>query len=203
MIEKGLGAFAEGISVLMNMLDGLADIHPAVTGILHGLLRCYLYRSFLIVAVVAFKGVYMIALARKDNDDRIKALYVQMREMMGSFAQYDSLFPRLIFVQLTSVILDRLKTLTDPNDVKRVAPEVSEIAEKTAIVIKECASACDLYSKQHLLVKVAKAALWKNRLTGFSTSFARRREELSVVLSSYSARGIAKVNEVVQSTKER
>lgn len=42
--------------------------------------------------MVIFKGVYTIALAKRENDKRIKALYIQMKEVMNVFLQYGQPF---------------------------------------------------------------------------------------------------------------
>ncbi|KAI0041306.1 hypothetical protein FA95DRAFT_1611128 [Auriscalpium vulgare] len=52
--------------VLLHALDAVADLHP-----------------FIGVVVLAFKAVYTLELKRRENDKKIIALYVEMKDMMG------------------------------------------------------------------------------------------------------------------------
>ena len=39
------------------------------------------------VAVLAFKAVYTMEMTRRDNDRRVKSLYVEMKDMMSILVQ--------------------------------------------------------------------------------------------------------------------
>jgi hypothetical protein len=45
-----------------------------------------------IVVVLAFKTVYNLEQKRRDNEKKIIALYVQMKDMMGVLLQYVQVF---------------------------------------------------------------------------------------------------------------
>ncbi|KAF7341977.1 hypothetical protein MVEN_01784700 [Mycena venus] len=69
-IEKGINSFMEGMPVLMNALDEVAKLHP-----------------FIGVAVMAFKAVWALEQKRRENDRRILALHMEMKNMMGVLTQ--------------------------------------------------------------------------------------------------------------------
>ncbi|KAH9171872.1 hypothetical protein EDB89DRAFT_2070428 [Lactarius sanguifluus] len=66
VVKEGIDHFFEGMPIFMNALDAVADLHP-----------------FIGVVVMAFKTVYTLELKRRDNEKKIIALYVEMKDMMG------------------------------------------------------------------------------------------------------------------------
>ncbi|CAK5278372.1 unnamed protein product [Mycena citricolor] len=156
VIEKGLNTFMEGMPVLMKALDEVAKLHP-----------------FIGVAVMAFKAVWALEQKRRDNDKKILALHMEMKEMMG--------------------VLTQLRNVKDADE---VAPDGSTIKGRMQIIIlataediKACANACDTYCKKKLIVKVLKGPIWEGRLVAFVGAFTKRRTEFEFALSIHTALG--------------
>lgn len=88
-IENGINSFVDDIPWLMKGLDEVAKIHPVVTGeLIVVLLSQVRLRAILPVAVLAFKAVYTMEMTRRENDKRIRSLYVEMKEMIAVLVQY-------------------------------------------------------------------------------------------------------------------
>ncbi|KAF7319402.1 VPS13 domain-containing protein [Mycena chlorophos] len=156
-IENGIHSLAEGMPVLMNALDEVAKLHP-----------------FVGVAVMAFKAVWALEQKRRDNDKKILALHVEMKDMMS--------------------ILLQLKTVKDvdakaPNG-ETIKGRMQVIVETAAKNIKGCANACDTYVKKKLVVKVIKGPIWEGKLAAFSGEFTKRRDEFQLALSMHTALGV-------------
>ncbi|KAJ7668060.1 hypothetical protein B0H17DRAFT_1336028 [Mycena rosella] len=69
-LEKDLNSFADGMPILMKVLDEVGKIHP-----------------FIQVAVLAFKAVWALEQKRRDNDRKILVLHMKMKEMMEVLIQ--------------------------------------------------------------------------------------------------------------------
>nr|GAT44772.1 predicted protein [Mycena chlorophos] len=156
-IENGIHSLAEGMPVLMNALDEVAKLHP-----------------FVGVAVMAFKAVWALEQKRRDNDKKILALHVEMKDMMS--------------------ILLQLKTVKDVNakapNGETIKGRMQGIVETAANNIKGCANACDTYVKKKLVVKVIKGPIWEGKLAAFSGEFTKRRDEFQLALSMHTALGV-------------
>ncbi|CAK5278366.1 unnamed protein product [Mycena citricolor] len=157
VIEKGLSTFMEGMPVLMSALDEVAKLHP-----------------FIGVAVMAFKAVWALEQKRRDNDRKIVALHMEMKDMMGALLQ-----------------------MRNVKDADQVAPDgstikgrVQVIAKETADDIKACANACDTYIKKKLIVKILKGPIWDGKLVAFAGTFTKRRSEFEFALSIHTAVGV-------------
>ncbi|KAJ7126323.1 hypothetical protein C8R44DRAFT_980121 [Mycena epipterygia] len=168
-IEKGLNSFMQGMPVLMNALDEVAKLHP-----------------FVGVAVMAFKAVWALEQKRRENDGRILALHMEMKQMMG------------VLTQLRNV-----------KDAEEVAPDgttikgrMQEIVKGTADDIKACANACDTYSKKRLVVKVLKGPIWEGKLVKFVGIFTKRRSELEFALSVHTALSVDSANRTISSVDQ-
>ncbi|KAJ3484626.1 hypothetical protein NLI96_g5521 [Meripilus lineatus] len=68
MVEAGVATLANTVPVIMDVLDAVATIHPAIK-----------------VVVVAVQGAYKLQCARSENDKRIKVLDLQMKDMLRTF----------------------------------------------------------------------------------------------------------------------
>ncbi|KAJ7461994.1 hypothetical protein FB451DRAFT_1267439 [Mycena latifolia] len=163
-IEEGVNTFLEGSQVLMNALGEVAKLHP-----------------FIGVAVLTFQAVWALEMKRRENDKKIIALHVEMRDMMA------------VLVQLGNI-----------QDVDKAAPDGSTIKgrlealiERTSDDIKACACACDVYSKKKLVVKVLKGPLWEGRLVKFCGLFTKRRAEFKFALSIHTALGVDAANKTL------
>ncbi|KAF8208355.1 hypothetical protein K438DRAFT_1813864 [Mycena galopus ATCC 62051] len=166
VIEKGLNTFMEGMPVLMNALDEVAKLHP-----------------FIGVAVMAFKAVWALEQKRRDNDRKILALHMEMKDMMG------------VLTQLKNV-KDMEETAPDGTTIKG---RMQELVKKTAEDIKSCANACDTYSKKKLVVKVLKGPIWEGRLVKFVGIFTQRRGDFEFALSIHTALGVDAANRAIGS----
>ena len=62
------------------------------------------------------------------------------------------------------------------------------LAEQAASDIKNCANACDTYSKKKLLVKVLMGPAWEGRLTDFLDRFTKTRSEFKLALAMFTSR---------------
>ncbi|KAJ7846409.1 hypothetical protein B0H14DRAFT_936649 [Mycena olivaceomarginata] len=164
VIEQGLNAFMEGMPVLMNALDEVAKLHP-----------------FIGVAVMAIKAVWALEQKRRENDRRILALHMEMKDMMG--------------------VLTQLKNVKDPEEVApdgtTIKGRMQEIAKGTADDIKACANACDTYSKKKLVVKVLKGPIWEGKLVKFVGMFSKRRDQFELALSIHTALGVDAANRAI------
>jgi hypothetical protein len=149
-----------------------------------------------IVAVLAFKTVYTLEQKRRDNDKKIVALFVGMRDMMGALLLYVIAFsdgggPGV----LTSRSLKGME-----ND-KLIAPDgtniedrLKSLVELTADNIKMCSNVCDAYVKKRLLAKVLLSPVWDAKLLEFVKLFAIRRQEFEFELTMHTSQGVDKAN---------
>ncbi|KAJ7093996.1 hypothetical protein B0H15DRAFT_905027 [Mycena belliarum] len=168
-IEKGINTFMEGMPVLINALDEVAKLHP-----------------FIGVAVMAFKAVWALEQKRRDNDRKILALHMEMKEMMG------------VLTQLKNV-KDADATAPDGSTIKG---RMQIIVNATAEDIKACANACDTYIKKKLVVKILKGPMWEGKLVKFVGTFTKRRSEFEFALSIHTALGVDTANRTLGSVNE-
>ncbi|KAI0044626.1 hypothetical protein FA95DRAFT_1496723 [Auriscalpium vulgare] len=172
VVQDGINKFFDGMPVLMNALDAVADLHP-----------------FIGVVVMAFKTVYTLELKRRENEKKIIALYVEMKDMMTVLLQCDVRDDQMIAPDQRSV-QDRLEALT----------------QKTADDIKACSNICDTYSKKKLLAKVFQGPMWDAKLLTFVSLFTKRRTEFEFALSIHTSKGVDKANvklDVVDDTTKK
>ena len=81
-VKDGIDHFFDGMPVFMSALDEVKSLHPFIGG------TSILRREFMcgdqrIVVVLAFKTVYTLEQKRRDNEKKVVALYVEMKDMMG------------------------------------------------------------------------------------------------------------------------
>ncbi|KAN0140973.1 hypothetical protein V8E53_001417 [Lactarius tabidus] len=149
--------------VLMNALDELAKLHP-----------------FIGVVVLAFKTVYNLEQKRRDNEKKIIALYVQMKDIMG------------ILLLLRNVTEGDLKLLAP--DGRSIGDRLKSLVERTAEDIMSCSNVCDAYAKKRLLAKVFQAPAWNVKLLNWATLFSKRRKDFVVELTIHTSRGVDEAN---------
>ncbi|KAI0041300.1 hypothetical protein FA95DRAFT_1501703 [Auriscalpium vulgare] len=94
VVQDGINMFIDGMPVLMNALDVVADLHP-----------------FIGVAVMAFKTVYTLELKRRENEKTIIALYVEMKDMMTVLLQLQDMRDDRVISPGQQSIEDRLRAL--------------------------------------------------------------------------------------------
>ena len=70
---------------------------------------------------------------------------------------------------------------------------LEELAQKTAMDIKECANVCDTFLKKKLLVKVFRGPVWAERLAAFVQIFESRKAEFQFALAMHTANSLTDV----------
>ncbi|KAJ7913942.1 hypothetical protein B0H13DRAFT_1612003 [Mycena leptocephala] len=157
-IEKNLSSFAEGMPVLMQALDEIAKIHP-----------------FIQIAVTAFQAVWALEQKRRDNDRKVLALHLEIKQMMS--------------------VLRQLQNVRDAEaNGSTIEDRMGKIVRGAADDIKDCANACDTYSKKKLVVKVLKGPIWDVRLLKFVEIFAKRRSDFEFALSIHTSLAVDAMN---------
>lgn len=81
-IEAKVSSFAENIPWLMNVLDEVTALHPAIQGSSVFNVWTRKRTNSCPVVALAFKAAYHIEMTRRENDKRIRTLYVEMKEMI-------------------------------------------------------------------------------------------------------------------------
>ncbi|KAJ7777866.1 hypothetical protein DFH07DRAFT_796416 [Mycena maculata] len=169
VIENGINSFMEGMPVLMNALDEVAKLHP-----------------FIGVAVMAFKAVWALEQKRRDNDKKILALHMEMKDMMS--------------------VLTQLKNVKDAEEVapdgSTIKGRMQEIVKATVADIKACANACDTYVKKKLVVKILKGPIWDGKLVAFVGAFTKHRSEFEFALAIHTSVGVDQANKTLDSVDQ-
>ncbi|KAI1785889.1 hypothetical protein LXA43DRAFT_99677 [Ganoderma leucocontextum] len=148
-IRDGVNTLVDSLPGLLRALDEVAKLHP-----------------FIGIAVGAFRVVVELDVKRRDNDQKITVLFVEMRNMMEALLQ-----------------LRGIKDEDSMPDGQTIKARMQKLIEQTAEDIKMCANACDAYAKKNLIVKVIKSSSWEDKLKGFIDLFANRRKEFTFALS--------------------
>ncbi|KAF8516802.1 hypothetical protein JB92DRAFT_2909317 [Gautieria morchelliformis] len=163
-IEQGVNHFLEGSAILMKSLDEVAKLYP-----------------FVGVPNMKIQAVWTLEMKRRENDKRIIALHVEMKNMM--------------------TVLIQLKNVKDPAEVAHdgtsIQGRMQGLAQGTADDIKACANACETYSKKKLVVKVIKGPVWESKLLDFVGRFTKRRSEFEFALTIHTARGVDAANQTL------
>lgn len=93
---------------------------------------------------------------RRENDKKIIALHVEMKDMMTVLIQY-VFTPFSVITRSPIVFPTRLKNVKDPEEIApdgtTIKGRMEDIIKGTADDIKACANACDTYSKKKLVGK--------------------------------------------------
>ena len=117
----------------------------------------------------------------------------------------------LIYGQTTRSCLTnrifRLKSIRDldilgPNGTM-IQARMQVLVNQTAQDIKDCANACDTYSKKRLLVRVLVGPAWEGKLVAFTSTFAKRRMEFEFSLSIHTATGVDAIKAVTEAMNSR
>lgn len=107
----------------------------------------------------------------------------------------------LLYTQCQSLILlARLQGVRKDHvarDGLTITARLREVSEKTAVDIKECANACDTYSRKRLLVKVLKASGWDETLQEYIKRFSDRKGEFTFAISIHTGLGIDRANDTL------
>ncbi|KAI0795577.1 hypothetical protein C8Q75DRAFT_803447 [Abortiporus biennis] len=168
-VESSVKYISDDVPWLMKCLDEVAKLHPAV-----------------LAAVLAFKVVLSMELTRQWNDCRIRALYVEMKNMV------------MILVQLKDV-KDHPEYIAG----QKFEAYLQEISKKTAKDIKKCGNVCDAYLRTSLVVKFLKAESWKSKLLEFVEIFDDRRREFQMAVSIHTAKGVDDMHDTLKSIEQK
>ena len=157
-----------------------------------------------IVVVLAFTTAYKLEAKRRDNEKKIVALYVQMKDMMGVLLLCVQVFTHYTVSYLWSFSLRNVKNdeLVAP-DGRSIEDRWKPLVERTANDIKSCSSVCDTYAKKGLLAKIFKSPIWNDNLLGWATRFSNRRKEFEFELSIHTNQGVDKANATLAVIDER
>jgi hypothetical protein len=83
-IKHEINTFSQSIPVFMRALDELKTLHPFIGGEFVLRYTCIHHRvTVKTVVVLAFKAAYKLEHNRHENDKKVIALYVAMKDMMG------------------------------------------------------------------------------------------------------------------------
>ncbi|KAJ6561062.1 hypothetical protein DFH09DRAFT_1160351 [Mycena vulgaris] len=160
-IESSITTFAHTSELLMEGLNVLAQVHP-----------------FVGVAVLAFKGVIMFDIARRQNNRKVLAVKIQLQDTM--------------------VILFRLREMRDPEnkgrDGKTLTDRFQGLMVAIATDIDSCGSACDVYDRKSLLAKTIKSKIYEDQLAGYVTKFTDYKKDIEFELLMHTALGVDQVS---------
>ncbi|KAF9447895.1 hypothetical protein P691DRAFT_705894 [Macrolepiota fuliginosa MF-IS2] len=161
-IENAISTFTESAKVVMQGLDALGQVHP-----------------FIGAAVVAFKLVVALDLTRRENNQKVLVIRVQMQDMM--------------------CVLFQLRHMRDPEDCGldgiTIKDRMKPLIERIAKSIGECGSVCDAYMKKSFLSRTLKSKIYEGRLAGWAAVFADYRSELERAVTVHTALGVDEANE--------
>lgn len=79
---------------------------------------------------------------------------------------------------------------------------MQSLAKEAAGTIKECANACDTYSRKKLVVKVLKGPIWEGQLGEFVTRFHSLKLEFHFALTAHTAKTIDGMKMTVEAVHE-
>ncbi|KAI0766852.1 hypothetical protein BD413DRAFT_141493 [Trametes elegans] len=160
-LREGVNALVSNLPGLIKTLDEVAKLHP-----------------FIGIAVGAFKVVVELDLKRRDNDKKIAALFLEMKNMMEALLQ--------------------LRSIKDADsmgpDGVTIKARMQELVKRTADDITACGNACDTYAKKRLIVKVIKGSVWEDTLKGYIDLFATRRKDFTFALAIHTGLGVDDAN---------
>ncbi|EIW54518.1 uncharacterized protein TRAVEDRAFT_74546 [Trametes versicolor FP-101664 SS1] len=166
---------SDGLGVLMDGVNGLVESLPPLVRALDAVAQIH---PFLALAVGAFKVVVELEAKRRDNDKKINLLFLEMRNMMAALLQ-----------------LQGVRTNHVGRDGLSIGARLDDLIKKTAKDIKECANACDTYSRKRLLVKVLKAPSWDGTLKEYIQLFSDRKGEFNFAISIHTGLGVDRAND--------
>ncbi|KAI4527948.1 hypothetical protein K525DRAFT_282684 [Schizophyllum commune Loenen D] len=160
--------FAGGCTMLINALDAISTVHP-----------------FINAALLAFKGVINLELKRRDNNQKVLALKIQMKSMMSALEPLGSI-PDSHVAPDGTILENRFK------------PLVAQMCKD----VLGCGNACDTYTKKRLIAKVLKSYIYEQHLAGFSERFAERRREIMLAISAHTTVVLTEVKHVLSANSE-
>lgn len=155
VLKSRIDKFNPGVKVLMKVLDEVARVHPWVEG-----------------AVTVFKIAVNLELQRRENDNKVTALFIAMNSMMEAFTLLKDITVPL-----------RGKSYETPTIEHRLQQQVADISN----VIEECSLVGDTYQKQLIAVRILTSYYWQERFQELLEHFATHRQTLMQDLQMYTA----------------
>ncbi|KAI0633747.1 hypothetical protein C8Q77DRAFT_1157911 [Trametes polyzona] len=163
---------------MKSIRDGITAFVEGLPGVLKALDEVANIHPFIKVAVGAFRVVVELDMKRRDNEKKITLLFVEMKDMME--------------------VLVQLRTVEDEDepgpDGTTIKARLQSLVAQSADDIKDCANACDTYSKKKLLVKVIKSSSWDDKFKSYLTLFADRRKAFTFALEMHVGKAVDDAN---------
>jgi len=174
--KEGFDKFYEGIPLFTAALEAVAELHPCLN-----------------IAVTVFKRATQLELVRvwstsRDNDKKIAAVYVEMRDMMS------------VLIYLKDVRKDKVKA---PDGKSTVEDRFGKLLERTKNDIMECSNICDKYSKKRFLAKVVMAKRWDESFVSYIKKFSERRPQFHLELVIHIGLSVDKVLDKIDALDDK
>ncbi|TFY62376.1 hypothetical protein EVG20_g6725 [Dentipellis fragilis] len=172
VLKLEAGDFIQASKILVSALDEVAKLHP-----------------FISVAVLVFKTAVNLVIKRRENDGKVLALNVQMRDMMSTL---------LMLKGLTN-------SESDDAQPKEMTIETRLADRMTAMVtsMKDCSKVCDSYNKNRVVLKILSSYKWEQKFAAIAKQFATHSAKLQDDLSMYSSIGINAANKSLAVLSEK
>jgi hypothetical protein len=137
---------------------------------------------------------------RRDNDRKVIALHVEMKNMMTVL--FRSVCPSMVSIYRTIPIFPSLNRM---KNYESIAPGGESIEDRTdqlkiliagaADDIKKSANVCDAYTKKTDLAKLILSSVWDTRLLNFTKCFIQWRKNFESELIMGTREGVDRTNE--------
>jgi hypothetical protein len=109
------------------------------------------------VTVLAFKAVITLELKRRENDQKIVAIKLKMKDMMSALLEWGSFAVTLssFLTQFGLILACRLRNIEDPAqtapDGLNIQGRMEGLMQQIAADIIACGNACDAYAKKNVI----------------------------------------------------
>lgn len=90
MLSEGVNTLGQGLPALVRALDVIAKIHPIIEGasVVEKRERYFmLTENIRLVVVGAFKVIVELEIKRRDNDKKVKLIFLEMKNMMSTLLE--------------------------------------------------------------------------------------------------------------------
>ncbi|PBK80159.1 hypothetical protein ARMGADRAFT_1021049 [Armillaria gallica] len=157
VIQSELSGWVEASTLLVQALEELQKIHP-----------------FISVAVSPFKVALQLESKRRENDEKISALFMLMKEMM-----------------------DTLRMLPeDPNLLKNNQKDsLTGLMHRFCQDIIDCANACNAYRTRSIWSRILMSTADEQKLAAYGDRFQKNKQDLQLCL-------IVRINAELNEVKE-
>ncbi|KAL0568234.1 hypothetical protein V5O48_013761 [Marasmius crinis-equi] len=156
-VKDQVSNFKDNCKILVDVLEKVGSIHP-----------------FIGAAVVAFKTGIQLEITRRENDDRVLALYMIMYEMMA--------------------VLRSLAEIEKPHQKRSIEKCLEERINEVVGSIKHCAQLCDSYQKRSFAIKFFTSFKWQLEFAALAKQFVEHRDVIQFQLQACLAHTIYSMN---------